>query len=174
MLTISFALGFVSATCAWWIGMRPSAFSFLGFEYPFTPVESSILIDLCDNYNFEFYQPLGGYTFVNGEARLSGTVSELPPFGSVRLITILEGDPVTYWPQPAITIEPTTKKWSGIIYSSYDVTATVVVLGDNGKILFDYFDKVVYTASSQKGEYSGLTQLTNDIWMCEQIIVRQP
>jgi glucose/arabinose dehydrogenase len=35
----------------------------------------------------------------NGRARISGTVRELPPCGSIRLMTIVDSDPVSYWPQ---------------------------------------------------------------------------
>jgi hypothetical protein len=54
-------------------------------------------------------------------------------------MTIADSTPVSYWPQSLVTVDPSTKKWNGVIYSSYDVTAAVVVLGDDGQILFDYF-----------------------------------
>jgi hypothetical protein len=90
------------------------------------------------------------------------------------LITIADSTPLTYWPQSLITVDPTTKTWNGVISSQYDVTAAVVVLGDDAEILFDYFGAVVDTASSQDAGYPGLRALATDVQTCQTVSVRRP
>lgn len=138
---------------------------------PFTQTQTN----LCNYYGFEINEPSGGYILENGQARISGTVTELPPYGgSIRLMTIGDSAPVSYWPQSSVAVDPSTKKWNGVIYSPYDVTVAVVILGDDGQILFDYFRKVADTGSSQEAQYPGLTQLTKDVQTCKTITVRKP
>ena len=137
---------------------------------PFTQTQTN----LCNYYGFEISEPAGGYILENGQARISGTVRELPPYGSIRLMTIADSTPVSYWPQSLVTVDPSTKEWNGVIHSPYDTTAAVVVLGDDGQILFDYFRKAADTATSQDAQYPGLTQLMKDVQTCKKVTVRKP
>ena len=175
LISFAFVLGFLLANLAWIFGMIPERIVLFGVEYPLSlSDDSKVPPDLCNYYGVEISEPSGGHVLENGRARINGTVTELPPYGSVRLMTIVDSDPVSYWPQSLIRVDPTTKEWNGVIYSSYDVTAAVVVLGDDGQILFDYFGDVVGTATSQDASYPGLAQLTKDVQTCETVTVRQP
>ena len=176
VMTFAFATGFVIANIAWLFGVVPDAISFFGFEYPIAlPTNSpQIAPDLCDYYGLEISEPPGGYVLENGQARVGGTVTELPPYGSVWLMTIADGSPVSYWPQSLVIVNPTTKEWDGIVHSSHDTTVAVVVLGDDAQALFGYFRQVLDTAISQGAQYPGLTQLTEDTQMCDTATVRRP
>lgn len=173
LISIFTIAGFVLANIPWILGIIPNEFSVFGFTFPIAVTERSNMKNLCDYYGFEISEPFGGYTLENGQALIEGTVTKQPPYRSVWLIAIANGNPIIYWPQPAITVDPTTKKWSGVIYASGDVTAAVVMLGENGHILFDYFRNVADMAFSQSVSYPGLTQLPKDVQTCKTASVRQ-
>jgi hypothetical protein len=175
LVSLFFVLGFFLANLLWFFGFKPKDIRIFGISYTL-PFSDNLQIpqDLCKFYNFDVSEPIGGYILTNGQVRIDGVVSELPPYGSVWLVTIADTDPVTYWPQSMITVDPTTKKWNGVVYSTSNVTVAIVVPGDNGRILFDYFGKVVDSAYQQKALYPGLKQLPNDVQTCKTVIVRQP
>lgn len=172
LISAVFVLGFALATLAWAFCIVPTSISIFGFEYalPDCPRTQK---DLCREYGFEIDEPQGGYILADGQVRINGSVKELPPYGSAWLMTIADSNPVSYWPQTRIRVDPTSRKWNGVIYSSYDVKVAVVMLGDDGKILFDYFSHVVDTAIRNNAPYPGFDQLTKDVQTCVEVEVRR-
>jgi len=175
VLSAFFLLGFVLATLACSLCIFPSSISIFGFDYqlPF-PSCSQAQISRCSDYDFEIIEPQGGYIIEDGQVRINGKVKKLPSYGDAWLITIVDSSPVTYWPQSKITVDPTTKTWNGMVYAQGDVQVAVVVIGDDGKILFDYFGRTVDTAEKNNASYSGLVQLTTDIQTCDTAKIDNP
>jgi hypothetical protein len=176
-VVIAFGAGVLMATLLLILGLVPSVITVgpVSWHLPL-PAGTQTPTDLCKKYGITTDEPQGEYTLQGAqgnEARITGTVAELPPVGSLWLMTIEDGNPVAYWPQREVSIDPTTKKWNAVMYSNNDIYAAPVMLGDDGRILFDYFWESAQLAVSKGVGYRGLTQLTRDVQTCGKVIVRK-
>jgi len=175
IIFLIFGLGFAFATFLYGFCIIPIDYNLFGFKYliPF-PSCSQDKIYYCDEYDFKINEPTGGYILNNGEVRINGTVKKLPPYGSVWLMAIVDSNPVSYWPQSIVAVDPTSKTWNGSIFAQDNITAAVVILSDDGRALFEYSRRVIENAASNNAPYTYLFQLTRDVQTCRTVIVRQP
>ncbi len=170
-----FALGFLISVILFTLCIIPNEINFgiLGYDLKFPNCCNNPQKNLCDKYDLTIIEPEGGYLFDNGQVLINGVAKTSPPIGDVWLMTISNDNPITYWPQSLVSINQSTNVWNGIVYGQTNITVAVVVLGENGKALFGYFDRVEDIAQENDYSYSGFYQLTNDIYICDKVSIRK-
>ena len=121
----------------------------------------------CEEYGIEIVEPPDGYTLVNGEATIRGSLTKRPPDESIQLIGLSEGK---YWPHDKVELTETS--WRGKTYNSErgNYEALVVYVGENGRILFKYFQD----AGEENSNYPGIDDLTADIIICDSVDIPIP
>ena len=109
---------------------------------------------------------------VGQEIEALGTYETRPPD---NLIRILEHSPVShhYWPKRYVTINVKQKTWSATTRvggSPNDKRLIVVAsVGDGGRALFDYYDKV----GNELKQWVGIRTFPPDVKECDRIIVKR-
>lgn len=121
----------------------------------------------CNEYGIKITEPDEGYFAANGEAFIEGEYTLRPPQDSLQLIVIAND---LYWPQPReeVRLRTSEQTWSGKAITEGGIFLVAAVIGDSGRILFDYFGR----AGSETGTYVGIAELPNDVVECDRVFVR--
>lgn len=102
----------------------------------------------------------------NGVMSVMGTYVDAPPVDNVLLI--LKSSAGDYFFQKPILIDPGQRTWQGEITLGDDARKDFVILvslmGNNGKALFNYYNKV----GAETGRWPAIETLTDDIEVCDR------
>ena len=121
----------------------------------------------CAEYGITITKPANGYLLVNEEVTIQGRFSKRPPDRSIQLIGFAGGQ---YWPHNLGNVEITATSWKGQSYGQGNYTALVAYVGENGRILFDYFQ----IAGERDSVYPGLNKLPADVVECDSVFIPFP
>lgn len=110
---------------------------------------------------------------------VSGTLKGIPKNHVLWLIsTDRSGSSERYWPQEPVIIDDDSGEWSGRVggvgKAGETRTFGIFLVGKNGEVLLRYWKLAAkfYVGEGESTKYLPLTELTNDITPCHEIIVK--
>lgn len=96
-----------------------------------------------------------------------GSFTKQPPEKSIQIVGLAGGE---YWPQSLAGVEITETAWKGRSFGDGDYMALAVYVGENGRILFDYFQK----AGDFDSSFPGIDVLPADVIECDSVYIPIP
>lgn len=121
----------------------------------------------CQAYGIAIIKPSSDYLVVNGQATIQGTFTKRPPAKTIQLIGV---GGTQFWPQNINNIEMTETGWTGKSFGEDGYRVLVAYVGENGRSLFDYFQK----AGDESGKFPGIDQLPDDVVECDSVFIPAP
>jgi len=122
----------------------------------------------CADYGIKITSPQAG-TKAWDTIIVSGTYVNAPPDDGVWLL--LKSPAADYFPQRIVILDRAQRTWQGEINlgndSRRDFVITVSTIGNNGRVLFDYFTKV----GKETGRWPAIEKLTDDIVECDRVAI---
>jgi hypothetical protein len=118
-----------------------------------------IIFNPCEEFGITIIEPPNGYTLVNGEVMIRGTLTKKPPDNSIQVIVVSGGQ---YWATGWNHMEVTATSWRSRSFGTGPYTVMIAYIGPNGRILLDYFQK----AGEIHNHYPGIDVLPHDVIEC--------